>query len=527
MIQIYDTTLRDGTQAEDIAFTVEDKLRVAEKLDWLGVHYIEGGWPGANPKDSEFFERAGGELKLKTAELVAFGSTRKASSTVETDEILGSLLDAGTKTLCIFGKTWDLHVTRALGISLADNLKLVFESVAWLKKKKRTVIYDAEHFFDGFKANKKYALETIRAAARAGADRIVLCDTNGGSLPQDVEKIVRIVRKNLRVPLGIHCHDDTGLGVANSLAAVRGGVTQVQGTLNGIGERCGNANLVSVMADLELKMGYRCVGPARLARLREVSLFVDEMANRAADTHQPYVGDSAFAHKGGIHVSAILKEARTYEHVDPKKVGNRQRVLVSDLSGASTIAHKAREFGVDLSGNNPRARELLTKLKEMENRGYQFEGAEASFEILVKKTLGEYKPHFVLHDFRVTDTISLDHVEGEATSEAVVHLAVDKREEKSSAKGVGPVHALDRALRQALERFYPRLAEMKLVDYKVRVLKGVGTASVVRVLIECGDSQGKWGTVGVSENIIHASYQALVDAIDYKLMKEGFPLIIS
>ncbi|MBI2339782.1 MAG: citramalate synthase [Deltaproteobacteria bacterium] len=520
LIQIYDTTLRDGTQAEDIAFTVEDKLRIAEKLDGLGVHYIEGGWPGANPKDSEFFERARRELKLKRAKLVAFGSTRRASSAVEGDEILKSLLSAGTKTVCIFGKSWNLHVTRALGISPADNLKLVSESVAWLKKNRRAVIYDAEHFFDGFKADKKYALESVKAAIRAGADRIVLCDTNGGSLPSEIEKIVRLVRKAVRAPLGIHCHDDAGLGVANSLAAVCAGVTQVQGTLNGIGERCGNANLVSIMADLELKMGYICVGPAKLARLRETALFIDEMANRASNRHQPYVGDSAFAHKGGVHVSAILKEARTYEHVDPKKVGNIQRVLVSDLSGASTIAHKAKEFGLDLKKENPQVRVLLEKLKEMENRGYQFEGAEASFEILVKKALGEYRPHFILHDFRVTDTISLT-AGAEATSEAVIHLAVEGREEKASSRGVGPVHALDQALRKALERFYPRLAEMKLLDYKVRVLRGIGTASVVRVLIECGDTEGKWGTVGVSENIIHASYQALVDSIDYKLMKSA------
>lgn len=518
-IQIYDTTLRDGSQAEEVNFTVEDKLRIAEKLDWLGIHYIEAGWPGASPKDTEFFARARTELKLKKSRLVAFGSTRRADRTVEKDKILNDLLAAETKTVCIFGKSWDLHVKTALKIPLTENLELIRDSVAYLKKNRREVIFDAEHFFDGYKANKKYALLAIGAAASGGADRIVLCDTNGGTLSDEIFKIVTEVRKKVRTPLGIHCHNDTESGVSNSIAAVRAGVTQVQGTINGIGERCGNANLCSIVANLELKMGYKTVGKTHLQRLREVSAFVDELSNRPGNRHQPYVGKAAFAHKGGVHVDAILKNSKTYEHINPETVGNSQRILLSELAGSATIVHKAKEFGLDLSTDNPKARQLLSELKEMENRGYEFEGAEASFEINVKKALGLYKPHFVLHDFKVTDTISAGEKKG-PTSEAVMHLEVAGHEETATSQGVGPVHALDRALRKALERFYPQIAALKLLDYKVRVLPaGTGTASSVRVLIECGDGNSKWGTVGVSENIIHASYQALVDSIDYKLMK--------
>lgn len=518
-IQLYDTTLRDGSQAEGVTFTVEDKLLIAGKLDWLGVRYIEAGWPGASPKDSEFFERARKELKLKKSKLVAFGSTRKAGNSAEDDKVLNDLLDSGAKTICLFGKSWDLHARSALGISLAENLKLIEDSVRYLKKHKREVIYDAEHFFDGYKANKKYALESLKAAVNGGADVIVLCDTNGGSLPHEVGKIVADVRKKIRKPLGIHCHNDTGVAAANSMAAVQNGVVQVQGTINGIGERCGNANLCTIAANLELKMGYTVLGPARLKNLTEVSQYVDEMANRAPNKQQPYVGKSAFAHKGGVHVHAILKDARTYEHVVPSKVGNAQRILISDLSGAATVVHKISDFNTGLEASDPRARELLSKLKEMENQGYQFEGAEASFEVFVKKTLGQYKPHFQLHDFKVTDQIS-EAGSHQASSEAVIHLSVDGREEHTRATGVGPVHAIDRALRGALERFYPQIQETKLLDYKVRVLpaQGEGTASYVRVLIEFGDDHRRWATVGVSENIIHASYMALVDGIDYKLM---------
>lgn len=521
-IEIYDTTLRDGTQAEEIAFTVDDKLRIIAKLDSLGVHYIEAGWPGSNPRDTELFVRAQKELSLKKSRLVAFGATRKAGIKAADSPVLKALLEAGTKTICIFGKTWDLHVHSALGVSLIENLEIISDSVKFLKKNGREVIFDAEHFFDGFKANKSYALKALKAAAKAGADRLVLCDTNGGTLPHEVAKIVAVVRRKIRGrALGIHCHNDSGVGVANSLAAVAAGATQVQGTINGIGERCGNANLCTIVANLELKMGYKCLGTQNISRLTEVALFVDELANRAGNPHQPYVGRSAFAHKGGVHVAAVVKDSRTYEHINPAHVGNHQRILLSDLSGAATIIKKAKEFGLELKAGNQRVQELLHQLKGLEGRGYQFEAAEASFELCIKKALGKYKPHFFLHDFKVTDSIHAENTMA-PTAEAVIHLAVDGHEENARAVGVGPVHAIDQALRRALERFYPVVKEMKLMDYKVRVLPaGQGTASSVRVLIECGDASAKWVTVGVSENIIQASYQALVDSIDYKLMKDA------
>ena len=520
-IQIYDTTLRDGAQSENITFTVGDKLRICTQLDQAGFDYIEAGWPGASPKDTDFFDRAKKELKLKHAKLVAFGSTRKASNSPEKDKILNDLIAAQTKVVCIFGKTWDLHVRSALRISLKENLKLITDSVAYLKKAGREVIYDAEHFFDGYKANKKYALDTLQAASKGGADRIVLCDTNGGTLPDEIEKLVKDIKSKMRMPLGIHCHNDSGTAVANSMAAVKAGVTQVQGCVNGIGERCGNANLVTIVANLELKLGFHCIGAPQLKNLRELSLFVDEMANRASDARQPYVGLSAFAHKGGMHVNAILKNSKTYEHIDPTRVGNQQRILLSDYSGASTMFYKLKKYGVDISATDPHVTKLLTTLKDKENQGYHYEGAEGSFEILVKKAMGDYKPHFELKDFRVTDEVVSDSG-GKATSEAEVHLAVNGHEEKTTAKGVGPVHAIDQALRGALERFYPSIAQMKLLDYKVRVLPAnlEGTAATVRVLIEFGDDKTQWGTIGVSENIIHASYQALVDGIDFKLFKD-------
>lgn len=517
-IEIYDTTLRDGSQTEDINYTVEDKLRIAEKLDWLGIPLVEGGWPGASPKDTEFFQRATTELKLKKSKLVAFGSTKRADTTLSSDPIINGLMEVDPKILCLFGKTWDLHAKEALGISLKDNLGIISDTISLFVKKKKRVLFDAEHFFDGFKANKAYALECLKVAAKAGAERLVLCDTNGGTLPQELEKIIRFVRSKIRTPLGIHCHNDSGVAVYNSMVAVQAGVTQVQGTINGIGERCGNANLCTVMANLELKHKIKTIGLSRMKNLKEVSKFVDELANRSANRHQPYVGDSAFAHKGGVHVSAILKNPKTYEHIKPSLVGNRQRILVSELAGASTIAHKAKELGINLDSGTQEAKKFIQKIKELENKGYQFEGAEASFEIFIKKAKGLYKPHFELKDFKVMDEILINGEE-KATSEAVIHLAVEGHQETATARGVGPVHAIDQALRGALERFYPSLKEMQLLDYKVRVLPaGEGTASSVRVLIECGDKKQKWSTVGVSENIIHASYSALVDAIDFKLM---------
>jgi len=528
-IQIYDTTLRDGTQSEDVALSVEDKLRIAEKLDWLGIHYIEGGWPGASPKDTEFFKRVRTELKLKKSRVSAFGSTMKPFGKPETDFVLNQLLDSGAKTICIFGKTWDLHVHKALNVPLEENLRIIHDSIAYLKKKKREVFFDAEHFFDGYQANKSYALKALKTAKEAGADCLVLCDTNGGAMSDQVFRAVGDVKKKIRTPLGIHCHNDAGLGVANSMAAVAAGVTQVQGTINGLGERCGNANLCSIIPNLELKLGHNVLGSAKVARLTETAKFISEICNLAPDRHQPYVGSSAFAHKGGIHIDAMLKDARTYEHVPPQKVGNARHMVISDYSGVATLIHKAKELGIALSKEDTRTKKILDRLKELENTGFQFEGAEASLEVLLRKELGLHKPHFQLISFKVTDEISGDVLQcaqypsaalsgTAARSHAEIVLEVDGHREQASAVGVGPVHALDRSLRKALERFYPVLSEVKLIDYKVRVLSGGGTASSVRVLLECADSQRKWGTVGVSENIIQASYQALLDSIDYKLI---------
>jgi len=517
-IEIYDTTLRDGAQAEDVWFSVEDKVRVAQKLDELGVHFIEGGWPGANPKDIEFF-RIAKTIPFKNAKLVAFGSTRRASNSAARDLTLRALLEAGTHYVTLFGKSWTLHVTDALGISLKQNLKLIEESVAFLKAHKRQVFYDAEHFFDGYKANPDYALSTLIKAQAAGAERIILCDTNGGTMPWEIKKIVADVVREVKVPLGIHAHNDAEMAVANSLIAVEQGVIQVQGTINGIGERCGNANLSSIIPNLNLKMKQETIIPERLLRLREVSHYVAEIANLVPSTHQPYVGDSAFAHKGGVHIDAVRKNPMTYEHVRPEVVGNRQRMLVSDHAGKSSLAGKAEEFHIKLRKDSPKTRELLATLKELENQGYQFEGAEGSFELLMRRVLGKHKSSFELLGFRVI--VEKRQADEEPISEATVIVQVGQTVEHQVAVGTGPVDALDHALRKALEKFYPELREVKLLDYKVRVLAGnKGTASRVRVLIESGDQKEKWGTVGVSENIMEASWQALADSIEYKMLTD-------
>jgi len=518
LVTLYDTTLRDGTQAEDISFSVEDKLRIAQKLDEAGIHYIEGGWPGSNPKDMEFFKECH-KLQLKNAKITAFGSTRKAKVKADQDNNLKSLLEAKTPVVTIFGKSWDFHVTSALRVSPEENLELIHDSIVFLKKNVDQVIYDAEHFFDGYKANPDYALKTLQAAEAAGAHWIVLCDTNGGSLPYEVFELTQKIKKLFKVPLGIHCHNDGEVGVANSLEAVRAGASQVHGTINGFGERCGNANLVSVIANLKLKLKKDCISLDQLKHLRELSHFVDELANLKPNTHQAFVGNSAFAHKGGVHVNAVLKDARTYEHIEPEWVGNHRRVLLSDLSGASNILYKAQEMGISLDAESPLVKKLVKDLKELESQGYQFEGAEASFEILMKKALKTHRSFFDLVGFKVVD--EKKSKEAMPRSEAQIELKVEGQEEKTSAVGHGPVNALDQALRKALDRFYPQLKEVKLIDYKVRVLSSrKGTGSQVRVLIESSDGHEKWGTVGVSENIIEASWQALVDSIDYKLMKE-------
>jgi 2-isopropylmalate synthase len=516
-LEIYDTTLRDGAQAEDVSFSAEDKVRVAQKLDELGVHYIEGGWPGANPKDIEFF-RIMKTTPLKHASVIAFGSTRKASNSVQKDQNLQALLAAETKTITLFGKTWSLHVTDALGISLAKNLELIEDSVAHLKSKGRRVFYDAEHFFDGYKTNPEYALNTIRKAVEAGAERVILCDTNGGAMPWEIREICEVVRQEITVPLGIHAHNDCEMAVANSLVAIETGIVQVQGTINGIGERCGNANLCSIIPNLELKMRRPALGD-RLSHLKDVSGFVTEIANLMPNKHQPYVGDSAFAHKGGVHIHAVLKNASTYEHVDPAKVGNRQRMLVSDYAGRSGILEKIEAYGITLSKDHAKVQELIDTLKERENEGYQFEGAEGSFELLMRKAMGTHKAAFQLLGFRVI--VEKKQEDGAPLSEATVMVKVGGAVEHTAAVGAGPVNALDHALRKSLEKFYPQLQEVKLLDYKVRVLAANrGTESKVRVLIESGDHKDKWGTVGVSENIIEATWQALADSIEYKLLSK-------
>jgi len=514
-LEIYDTTLRDGAQAEDVSFSAEDKVRVAQKLDELGVQFIEGGWPGANPKDIEFF-RIIKTVPLKHASVVAFGSTRKANNPVQKDATIQALLSAETQTITIFGKSWTFQVTDALSISLVKNLELISDSIQYLRSKGRRVFYDAEHFFDGYKANPDYALKTVRAAVEAGADRVILCDTNGGTMPWEVRKICEAVRQEFPVALGIHAHNDSEMAVANSLVAIDTGIVQVQGTINGIGERCGNANLCSIIPNLQLKMRRPVLGE-RLQHLKEVSGFVTEIANLMPNKHQPFVGDAAFAHKGGVHIHAVLKNPATYEHIDPVKVGNRQRMLVSDSAGRSGLQEKVEAFGITLTKDHAKLQELVDTLKHRESQGYQFEGAEGSFELLMRKAMGTHMPSFQLLGFRVIVEKKQD--DGTPLSEATVMVQVGDVIEHTAAGGTGPVNALDHALRKALEKFYPELREVKLLDYKVRVLSAnQGTESKVRVLIESGDHKDKWGTVGVSENIMEASWQALADSIEYKLL---------
>lgn len=518
-IEIYDTTLRDGTQSEDVNFTIADKVKIAEALCDFGIRYIEGGWPGSNPRDIGFFR----DVKKSSApidHIAAFGSTRRAKRTCDTDENIQALLEAEVPNLTIFGKTWDLHVTEALKIELEQNLEIIHDSVSYLKSKVDKAFYDAEHFFDGFKANKEYAIKTVKAAMEAKADCIILCDTNGGTMPQELADIIRQLREVTGdFPLGIHCHNDSDCAVANSVMAVVNGITQVQGTINGYGERCGNANICSVIPNLQLKYGYECVPADKLNRLRSVSRYVNELGNLKHNIHQPYVGRSAFAHKGGVHVSAILKNARTYEHIEPELVGNKQRVLLSDLSGKSNLVYKAKDFGLDIDSNDQKVNAVVDRLKELENKGFQYEGAEASFELLMRKTMGTFTPFFDSVSYRV-----IDEKHGGTDSpmaEATVKIVVGEEQEHTAASGNGPVNALDKAVRKALSKFYPRIADMELVDYKVRILtSGEGTEAVTRVLIESKDKDSTWGTVGVAANIVDASYQALMDSMEYKLMKD-------
>jgi 2-isopropylmalate synthase len=517
MIQLYDTTLRDGTQREGISLSCDDKLRIARRLDDLGVTFIEGGWPGSNPKDAEFFERAR-DLPWKRAQVAAFGSTCRVGGSPEGDANIQALLESGAPVCTVVGKTWTLHVKDVLRTSLDENLRIIEQSLAFLRERGRRVIYDAEHFFDGYRADPAYALETLRAAARGGAETLVLCDTNGGSLPWQVAETVRAVRAAVKHPLGVHTHDDAGCAVANALAAVHEGAIQVQGTVNGYGERCGNANLCSVIPALELKMGLRCVPEGNLETLHELSHFVAEVANLAPDDHLPYVGRSAFAHKGGIHVAAMRRNETSYQHVDPALVGNRMRVVVSELSGRGNLLSKAEELGLSVKGGEDLAN-VLNEIKVLEAKGFSFEAAEASVALLMKRQDPGYRAPFELVDFLV----NVQHRTGRGLfSEAMVKVKVDGQLVHTAADGDGPVDALDAALRKALQPHYPDVRELHLSDYKVRILDSWnGTAAITRVLIDTHRGGDTWSTVGASTNIIEASWRALVDAIEYGLTLAG------
>jgi len=518
-IHMYDTTLRDGTQSQGVSFSKTDKVRIAERLDAFGVSYIEGGWPGSNPKDMGFFEAMRGR-RLAHARLAAFGSTRRAGVGPEQDANLQTLLEAETPVVTIFGKSWLFHVHDVLRVSPDENLEMVGSSCAFLREHGREVVFDAEHFFDGYADSPGYALDVLRRAVSAGASTVVLCDTNGGTLPDRLERAVREVVAALPgVAVGIHCHNDTGCGVASSLAAVQAGATQVQGTINGFGERCGNANLCTIIPALSLKMGLECLHQPRLERLAEMSRFVYDLANISPDAHQPYVGGAAFAHKGGMHVNAVAKNAATFEHIAPERVGNRRRVLVSDLSGGSNILLKALEHDIKLDSKGPEVRQILGELKRLESEGYEFESADASFKVMVKKLLHDHRHFFELEGFRVI--VEKRGPSQPCLSEATIKIKVGDRTEITAAEGDGPVNALDLALRKALIGFYPEVSRVSLRDFKVRILDGDGgTAAKTRVLIESTDGESLWGTVGVSENIIEASWQALVDSIQYKLAKD-------
>lgn len=514
-VKIFDTTLRDGTQGEGISLSVEDKMKIARKLDSLGVHYIEGGWPGSNNKDIEFFTCVK-ELDLKNARVTAFGSTRRKDTLPENDANLNRILEVGVPVATIFGKSWDFHVHQAIQTTLEENLAMIYDSVKYLKANGLEVIYDAEHFFDGYKNNPEYAIQTIKKAEEAGADWIVLCDTNGGSLPHEVTEIVTAVKQAVAVPIGIHAHNDCELGVANSLAAVMAGATQVQGTINGFGERCGNANLVSVIPNLQLKLGYSCISADQLKSLSTVARYVSEIANMHLPVNQPYVGSAAFAHKGGIHVSAILRNSSTYEHIAPELVGNKQRVLVSELAGQSNLVFKAQELGLEFDTSNQQTKRLIEQIKEMEHQGFQFEGADASLELLIRDAYGKLEEAFTVESFKI---MMVKTANQPVVTEAIVKLNVNGESVYNAAEGIGPVNALDNAIRKCLLQYYPALQNMHVSDYKVRVLDEKDTtAAKVRVLIETTDFSSSWSTVGVSGNVIEASWDALIDSIRYALI---------
>jgi len=514
-VLVYDTTLRDGTQMEGVSLTVFDKLSITSKLDWLGVEYIEGGFPVSNPKDEEYFQQVK-SAKLARSKVAAFGMTRRAKNRAEEDATLEAMLVSGAPVVTLVGKSWDFHVTEVLRVTLEENLAMIADSVRYLASKGKEVIFDAEHFFDGYKQNRKHALETLKAAAEAGAAWLVPCDTNGGSLPEEIAAAIREAKGLFLTPVGIHCHNDGGLAVANTLAAVEAGATMVQGTINGIGERCGNADLTAIIPNIAFKMGLECLSAEDLKKLTEASRYVWEVANLSVPNNQPFVGRSAFSHKGGMHVHAISRDTRTYEHIEPALVGNERHILISELSGASNVLQKLHEMG--LGTDKELTRKILNKVQDLENEGYQFEAADGSFALLVRKVAGTYKPFFELEAFRVMIT---RNAEGKPICEATVKISVGDAQRHTAAEGDGPVNAFDGALRKALEDLYPALKDVHLVDYKVRVVNPrAATAAKVRVFIESEDSTDHWGTVGVSENIIEASYEALADSIEFKLMKD-------
>jgi len=516
-VELYDTTLRDGAQTEGISYSVSDKINIAKKLDELGIHYIEGGWPGANPKDSEFFKKMK-KIKLQNSQLVSFCSTRHPKRKAFLDPNIKGVLEANTKIVTIFGKSWDLHVREVFKIPLEDNLKMIDETIRYLISKGKKVIYDAEHFFDGYKSNPDYALKTIKIAEEAGASIIVFCDTNGGTLPDDIYGIAKKAKDKLKIPTGIHTHNDLGLAVANSLYAIKAGCTHIQGTFNNLGERCGNADLTTIIGILKLKMGVNCISDSALKNLTFVSRYISEISNIKPQDNQPFVGRSAFAHKGGVHIDAVLKYPSTYEHMDPSLVGNHRRFLISELSGKSSIVTLAKEMELNLDKKSPAAKRIFKLIQELEHKGYQFEAADGSFKLLLNKELKEIKKFFELEGFRV---IVEKRADQRVFAEATVRLKIKGKEQYMAAEGDGPVNALDNALRKALVQFYPTLSKMHLSDFKVRVLdEKAGTASKVRVLIQSQDDKDVWNTIGVSENIIEASWQALVDSIEYKLLKD-------
>ncbi len=514
-VEIYDTTLRDGAQREGISLSVKDKIKIAEKLDAIGIDYIEGGWPGSNPKDMEFFQSIK-EIKLRNSRITAFGSTRKPGVKVEEDRIIANLLAAGTDTVTIFGKCWDYHVTNVLETELEENLCMIKDTIAYFRDYGRQVIFDAEHFFDGYKNNPEYALAALRAARDGGAEVLVLCDTNGGLMPWELQSILKEVTRSIDAVFGIHVHDDGGMAVANTVMAVKEGVQHVQGTINGYGERCGNANLCTIIPTLQFKLKIPVLSKSRLKKLTELSHFTAELANMIPAEQQPYVGANAFTHKAGVHVDAVAKNPDTYEHVKPELIGNRRRILVSELSGKSNVLYKARENNVEMVKDRPEAKKILESLKKLEHEGYQFEVAEGSFELMVWKETNAYESLFRLEGFRVTVE---KHGDGDINCEATVKVVVGDRSIHTAADGNGPVNALDNALRKALEEVFPAMKRIKLVDYKVRVLEGRdGTGARVRVLLESGNDKKTWSTIGVSPNIIEASWKALVDSIEYGLL---------